>query len=291
MILITGATGHFGKATIESLLKKGVDKNNIRALVRNEAKAEIIKSLGVQTILGDYSDPDSLLSAFNGIDKLLFISSSDMENRTHQHINVISAAKEAGVKHLIYTSVERSTDSENSPLSFVLNSHMATEKAIKVSGIDYTILRNNLYLDTLPWFLGQNVLNTGVFLPAGEGKVGFLLRSEMAEAAANILITEGHENKEYDLSAIEPISFGEIADFLSEITGKKIHYHSPELQVYIEALTNAGVPKEYAGMFGAFAEAAKQGELKSGKSDIVKILGRNPLSVKDFLKSIYTPEA
>src|SRR5699024_3169389 len=152
-------------------------------------------------------------------------------------------------------------DVKESSVSFVFDSHLDTEQAIKNSGMDYTILRNNIYLDMLPMpmYLGKQVVENGVNFPAGEGKVGFLLRSEMAEIAANILLGDGHENKEYSISHPQPISFAEIADLLSEVTGKTISYHSPDTEEYISALVNAGVPEEYASAFAGFAEAIKQG--------------------------------
>ena len=107
MILITGATGHLGKATIDFLLKKGVSATNIVALVRDEAKAADLKALGVGLRKGDYNDAASLETAFQGIDKLLLVSSSDINDRTAQHLNAVNAAKKAGVKHIIYTSFQQ----------------------------------------------------------------------------------------------------------------------------------------------------------------------------------------
>ena len=287
MILITGANGHFGKATIESLLKKGTDKNQITGMVRKEANAAELKALGVSVRIGDYNDPNSLLEAFKNIDQLLLVSGTELANRTAQQTSAVQAAKAAGIKHILYTSVDRHHDKENSSISFILDSHIATEKAIKESGLPYTILRNNVYLDFLPAFLGEKVLETGIFLPADEGRVGFALRSEMAEATANILTSKGHENKEYNISGKHPISFTEVAKILTTITGKTIPYHSPDTKTYIDTLTKAGVPTEYAEVFAGFAAAAQQGELSAGNTDLEALLGRTPTSVEEFLKQTY----
>lgn len=291
MILITGANGHFGKATIEALLKKGTDKNQIAGLVRKEANAAELKALGVNVRIGDYNDHNSLLEAFKNIDKLVLVSGTELPNRAAQQASAVQAAKAAGVKHILYTSVDRKNDKEDSSISFILSSHMATEKAIKESGLTYTILRNNVYLDLLPAFLGEKVLETGIFLPAGEGRVGFALRSEMAEATANILSTKGHENKEYNISGKHSISFTEVAKILTAITGKTIPYHSPDPKTYIETLTQAGVPTEYAEVFGGFAAAAQQGELSAGNTDLETLLGRKPTSAEEFLKQTYGQRA
>src|SRR5690349_9765150 len=123
-ILITGATGNFGRAAIDFLLKRGIQSKNIIALVRNEKKAHDLKEKGIAVEIGDYSSYDSLVAAFKKADKLLFISSSDPMHRHLQHQNVIRTAKEADVKHLIYTSFQRKNDNESSPIAFIADAHV-----------------------------------------------------------------------------------------------------------------------------------------------------------------------
>jgi NAD(P)H dehydrogenase (quinone) len=287
MILVTGATGNFGKSTIDFLLKKGISSTNIVAMVRDEEKAVDLKSKGVVVRIGDYDNYNQLVTAFAGIEKLLLVSGSDIANRAKQHENAVKAAKEAGVKHILYTSFERKNETETSPISFVAGSHIATENLIKESGLTYTLFRNNLYLDVLPWFFGEKVLETGVFLPAGETKAALTLRDDMAEATANVLTSEGHENKEYALSNTENLNIGEVAKSLSEIVGKEVPYRSPTKEIFIETLTNANVPAEFVGMFAGFAEAIKQGEFEINTNDLENLLGRRPTTAKQYLKMVY----
>lgn len=289
MILVTGANGNFGSATIESLIQAGADTSTIAGMVRTEEKGKALKSKGIEVRIGDYDDYSSMLNAFQGIDKLLLVSGTDLSNRSEQQRNVIKAAKESGIDHILYTSGDRINDVKGSSVSFVFDSHLDTEQAIKNSGMDYTLLRNNIYLDMLPMpmYLGKQVIENGVNFPAGEGKVGFLLRSEMAEIAANILLEDGHENKEYSISHPQPVSFAEIADLLSEVTGKTVSYHSPDSGEYISALVDAGVPEKYASAFAGFAEAIKQGKLDTKTSDVVDLLGRQPTTAKQFLSQVY----
>ncbi|MNE67897.1 Quinone oxidoreductase 2 [compost metagenome] len=136
-------------------------------------------------------------------------------------------------------------------------------------------------------FLGEQVLETGIFFPAGETKSAFVLRSDLAEATANVLTSEGHENKEYAMNNVENYSFQEVADVLGKIANKKIDYINPDADVYTDALSTAGVPAEYIGMFAGFAEAIKQGEFNSSKTDLENLLGRKPTSLEDFLKQVY----
>jgi NAD(P)H dehydrogenase (quinone) len=287
MILVTGATGFYGKSTIDFLLQKGINPSDIVALVRDEAKAQDLSAKGIALKIGNYDDYGSLVEAFKGIDKLLLISGSDIMNRSAQHENAVKAAKEAGVKYILYTSFERKNETENSPINFVSNSHISTEKLIKASGMVYTIFRNNLYLDILPMFFGEQVLETGVFLPTGDTKAAFATRQDMAEATANVLISNGHENKEYFISNTENVSVGEITNSLSEIVGKELNYINPTSELYVETLTKVGVPSEYIGMFAGFSEAIKQGEFTVTKTDLETLLGRKPTTAKEFLQQVY----
>jgi len=287
MILVTGATGHLGKATIDFLLKKGIPAKNISALVRDMAKAGDLKTKGINIKIGNYDDYASLVTAFENVDKLLLVSGSDIHNRQQQQENAVKAAKEAGVKHIVYTSFVRSNETGTSPIAFVGKSHMATDKSIKASGIPYTIMLNSLYADMLPIFVGEKVLETGIFLPAGDGKTSFTTRLDMAEAAASILAGEGHENKEYVIANTSNYSMTDVATILSELSGKKITYTSPSNEVYVEIVSSAGVPMEYAKMFAAFSEAIKQNEFDTATSDLEKLIGRKPTGLKDYLKSVY----
>lgn len=285
-ILITGATGNYGYAVIEALINKGVDKTTIYAMARDKVKVDLLKTLGVNILLGDYNDYQSMIKAFSGIHKLLFVSSGEMKNRGTQHKQVVKAAKKSGVKHILYTSQIHKTDDPKSPMKFVMKSHLVTEIAIMKSGIDYTILRNGLYLDMLPLFLGKNVLENGIFLPAGNGKIAFTLRSEMAEVAANIITAEGHKNKIYDVAG-NGVSFLEIASMIHHFTGKNITYVRPDLDTYIKSTIASGIPKEYAKMLGGFAMAAQQGELGGINSKMEMLLERKPASVEEFLEKMY----
>ncbi|HWK07337.1 MAG TPA: SDR family oxidoreductase [Puia sp.] len=291
MILVTGATGPLGKAVVEFLLKK-TPGSNIAALVRDPAKAETLKGQGVDIRQGDYNNYDSLVKAFTGIDKLYFVSGNDIPNRSVQQANVVRAAKQAGIKHILYTSFQRKNETFSSPIALVAQAHLETETALKESGIPYTILKHTLYTDMLPIFIGDKVLETGViFQPAGEGKVSYATRSDMAEAAANILTGQGHENKEYEISGNQAWSYPEIAKIISEITGKSITYVSPTQEVFKQELTKAGVPDHYIGLFGGFGEGIRQGEFDLTDPTLEKLLGRQPTSLREYLKTIYSPAA
>jgi NAD(P)H dehydrogenase (quinone) len=287
MILITGATGHLGNAAIQSLLKKGVPPREITALVRDENKAANLSEQGVQLKIGNYNDYNSLVDALEGTRKLFLISSNDVTADTLlQHKNAINAAKENGVQHIVYISQEIKDDLTTA-IPFVIQVHRATSEYIKETGIAYTIFNDSLYADSIGKFSGEAFLENGIFFPAGDGKVPFVPRTDIGEAAAVVLTTPGHEYKTYAITGNNAYSFEDIAGFLTDITGKKVTYLKPDLDTYSDALINAGVPKEVVGFLGAFSTAIKNGEFDTQRSDLGDLLGRKPMELKEFLKITY----
>ncbi|TCC89978.1 SDR family oxidoreductase [Pedobacter hiemivivus] len=291
MILVTGATGQFGSKAIDHLLNKGVRPSEISALVRNVANGHHLKSRGIEVKVGDYTDYDSLVKAFQGVEKLLLVSSNDrqaFENRTAQHINIIKAAKEADVKHLIYTSFVRKTNFENSSIAAFQNSHVQTEAYLIDSGIDYTILQNGIYLEMIPIFAGEKVAETGVILfPARDGKASYVLRDELAEAAAHVLTTEGHEKQIYSLTNSTSVSFSEIAKAIGDQLGKDVKYQSLEVDLFESKMKQFGVPDLYIGMFTMWAMAQAQGTMDVVDDTLEAFLGRKPTTMSQFIAQIY----
>jgi len=287
MILVTGATGNLGKATINSLLNKGISAKNIAALVRDESKSAEFKSIGIQVRIGDYQNFDSLKSAFQDVEKLLLISSSSViAQRFEQHKNVINAAKETGVSHIIYTSFDMK-DLRGSIMAGDVHYHADTSDYLKQIAVPYTLMGNTLYADLIPIISGNNILDEGISIPAGNGKTPFLPITEMAEAIAVVLTTTGHETKEYVIAAETAFSFAEIADLISEITGKTVAYDQTDIPSYVSQLMQLGVSGDDAAYLSRFAGAIARGEFDTNKSDVEQLLGRSPMSLKNFLRSIY----
>ena len=290
MILVTGATGNFGSKAIAHLLNKGVVANDIAALVRSEE----YKSLEAQEVnvrIGDYSDIASMVKAFEGVEKLLLVSSSDrgaIENRTQHHMNAISAARQANVKHIVYTSFVRKEGYENSAIAAFQNSHLASEKFLKESGIPYTILQNGIYQEMILAFVGEKVSETGsILFPAQDGKASWVLREELAEVAANILITKGHDNKTYHLTNNLSVGFKQIAKYISEALNKEITYKSPDAEEFKAILEKAGVPAMYIGMFMMWGNGVAEGMMDLENNTLESFLGRKPTSVDQFIGKIF----
>ncbi len=286
MILITGATGGLGSAAIRHLRENHPDLS-VAALVRNPEKAAPLQELGVEIRQGDYSDVDSLVKAFQGVDKLLFVSANDIDVRAQQHRNIVEAIKKAKVPYVVYTSLSR-VDGNATHLGPISETHIMTEELLAESGIPHTVLRNSLYMDALPMFFGENMLEQGsIFLPAGEGKGAYALRSDMAEGAARVLAGSGHEGKIYDFGSPTAWSFHDIADILTRLSGKTVTYANPSMEVYTDTLKQYGVPEMAIGLGAMFGQAIAHGELDKPTDDLRDILGRDPVPMEAFLAKAY----
>ncbi|UOQ71585.1 SDR family oxidoreductase [Hymenobacter cellulosilyticus] len=285
MILVTGATGGLGHETIDSLLTT-IPASEIAALVRDMSKAQDLAARGVDVRQGDYLDYSSLVSAFRGVDKLLLVSAVAFTDRVSQHRNVIDAAKEAGVKHLFYTSIQRDTDFV---LPEVTESDLATEAYLKASGLIYTILHNGYYLEGLGYLIGSEVPETEIRFPAGEGKIAFVKRTDLAAATAALLTSEGHDNQEYTLAGSEAYSFHDVARELSTLAGRPIAYTSSELEPYIAQKVAAGFPDFVATFFAQWGAATKHGMLAGTHDTVERLLGRKPTSLREYLETTYFP--
>jgi NAD(P)H dehydrogenase (quinone) len=286
-ILVTGVTGHLGRAVLDKLLAK-VPASNVKVLVRDAAKAETFKPLGVEIAIGSYDDKASLVAAFQDTDKLYFVSGNDVANRGPQHENVVNAAIAAKVGHVVYTSVQRKNESATSPLAFVASTHLLVENLLKASGLKYTIMEHGLYAEVIPMFVGDRVLETGIiFQPAGEGKTAYALREDMAEAGVAVLTGEGHENRSYVITGSKALSYPEIAAAITAATGKEVNYVSPAVEDFKAELTKVGVPEMYIGIFAGFSTAVKEGEFEEVSGDLEKLIGRKSGSVEDYLKTVY----
>jgi NAD(P)H dehydrogenase (quinone) len=271
MIVITAASGNLGRLVLEDLLTRGVPASGIRAVVRDSAKLAGYAERGVQVVHGDYTDPGSLVAALSGADKLLLISSMGAsEDRIKHHLNAVAAAKQAGVKHVVYTSI---THADSNPIGFSWV-HKDTEAALRESGIPTTILRNNWYFENLLSSAGI-ALEHGAFIgSAGEGKVGYATRADYAAAAAAVLTGEGHEGKVYELSGDTAITNAEIAAEVTAQSGKQVAYASLPQQEYAAALEGFGLPASLAADLAQADAAISEGALADVTDTLSTLIGR-----------------
>jgi NAD(P)H dehydrogenase (quinone) len=283
MILVTGATGGLGHETIDALLTT-TPATEIAALVRDASKATDLVQRGISVRQADYFDNSALVQAFQGIEKVLLVSSVAFTDRVSQHRNVIDAAKEAGVKHLFYTSIQRSSDFV---MPEVTESDLATEAYLKASGLAYTILHNGYYFEGLGYLIGTEVPESEIRVPAGEGRIAFVKRTELAAATAALLTSEGHDNQSYTLTGSEAYSFHDVARELSALAGRPITYQNINPAPYIAQKVAAGFPDFVATFFAQWGAAAEHGMLAGTDDTVERLLGRQPMSLREYLKATY----
>lgn len=284
MILVTGATGSLGASVIEYLIKHS-STQAFAALARNETKAAPLKARGVEVRIGDFDQPETLHDAFARVDKLLLISTM-ASDRLEQHINVINAAKNAGVKHVFYTSLAI-RDINTSHVHELMKSHFQTEDYLRQSGLKYTLLRNSMYADAIPLIIGEAVLERGIYLPGGDGKVPYVLRREMGEAAARVLLGENHENKTYNIAGSHAYSYTEVAAQLSQLSGKSVNYMNANPEEFVEQMKKIGLDDFMVYLLNGTVLDIKEHQYDVTKSDLPKLLERESLPLTDMLKELY----
>lgn len=280
-VLVTGATGKLGSKVVEVLLKT-VPASQLAVSVRNPEKAEGLRSQGVEVRQGDFDHPETLDTAFAGIDRLLIISADgDNELRIRQHTNAVAAAERAGVKFIVYTSLANATESTN----LMAPPHVATEAAIIKTGIPYSFLRNNWYLENEIGSI-QGVLAGATWVTsAGTGKVGWAIQQDYAEAAAAVLVGSGHENTVYEFSG-PLLTQDELVSALGVVVGKEIPVQQVNDEKYAEIMKGLGLPDFVVPIVVGIQESIRNGSLEVESNDFEKILGRSVTPISEALTQI-----
>ena len=261
-IVVTGATGHLGQLVVKSLLAKGVPADEILATGRN---AEKLAELGVPTRIASYDDPEQLRAAFEGADKLLFVSGSEVGKRIQQHTNVVEAAKAAGVGRVFYTSAPKA-DTTDMKLA---GEHLVTENLLRDSGVPSSFLRNSWYIENYNF---EAALEHGLFGAAGDGKISGAPRADYAEAAASALLLD-NPKQVYELGG-EAFTLTELAAEISAQSGRTVTYTDLPEQKYAEVLVGVGLPEAGAAILADSDRAASQGALFVPVDDMNGLLGR-----------------
>jgi NAD(P)H dehydrogenase (quinone) len=277
-IAITAASGHLGRLVVEDLLDRGVPADQIRAVVRTPEKVQDFADRGVQVVRGDYSDVAGLAEALRGADKWVFISSvGSNEDRQAQHLSALEAGKQAGVGHVIYTSIPQA---ETNPIAFGWV-HKDTEAAIKESGLPYTFLRNNWYWENLTASLPASIEHGAIIGSVGEGRTAFASRADYAAAAAVVATTEGHEGKAYELTGDQAYSYAEIAAEISRQAGKDVAAVNLSQEEYRKTLEGFGLPDFLAeGLADADTKIA-EGALADVTDTLSTLIGRPTTTVTE----------
>jgi NAD(P)H dehydrogenase (quinone) len=276
-IAVTGATGELGRLVVDRL-KQRVAASEIIALVRDVHRAS---SLGVEARAADYTQPDALEAALAGVDILLLISSSEIGQRVAQHTNVINAAKRAGVRHVVYTSL---LHADTSTLSLAPE-HVETEKVLKASGLTYTLLRNGWYTENYMGAVAPALGMGTLYSSAADGRIASASRADYADAAVAVLTGQGHEGKTYELAGDTAYTLTELAAEISTQSGKSIGYQSIPEADYAAALAKAGVPEGFAAALASWDVAASKGALFDDSRQLLALIGHPTTPLAQSVKA------
>ncbi len=264
---VTGASGQLGRLVITHL-----PKEDTIALVRNPEK---VSAPGVKARAFDYENADA--NVLKGIDTLLLISGNAIGQRTQQHKNVIEAAKAAGVKHIIYTSLLKADKSG----LMLAKEHLETEALIAESNIPYTILRNGWYTENYTGSVQPAIQMGKLVGSAGAGKISGATRADYAEAAAKVILHPELQGKVYELAGDEAFTLEELAAEISIQTHKTIPYEDLSVEEHAKALAQGGMPEQFAQVFASFDQGAKNGDLYYDGKELSKLIGRPTTSLSD----------
>ena len=274
---VTGSTGHLGRLVVQELLARGVPATDVVALARTPENAA---ELGVPVRPLDYSDPATLPEALAGVDVLLLVSGSEVGKRLPQHTAVIEAAKAAGVQRVAYTSIANAEHSAN-PLT---PEHKATEDVLRASGLPFTILRDNWYLENYTAQLPQYLATGEVLGIDGDARIGAATRADMAVAITTALLDADTAGATFELSG-PPITLAGLAETITEVTDTKVAYRNVAAEELTAILRGTGMDEATAAFVVALEESVARGDLDVRGDDLERLLGRPATTLADALRA------
>ncbi|MFQ5400673.1 MAG: SDR family oxidoreductase [Anaerolineae bacterium] len=276
-VLVTGATGNIGSSLIPALIGSGVA---VRALVRDEAKAQALRDQGVEVVIGDLDKPESLDAAFNGVDKLFLLTSGNPD-AVKQASNAIAAAKRAGRPHVVRLSALVPEPADEPILGQM---HKATDDELKASGLPYTMLKPTFFMQNT-MMAAQTVATDGaVYMPMKDGRIGMIDMRDIVDAAVKVLTEDGHQGKTYALTGPASISCHDVAAALSKALGKEVKYVDVPISAGKETMVGMGFSQWTADTSGELFVNFSQGGGDRVTGNVERLTGHPPRSYEQFAK-------
>jgi len=277
-LAVTGSTGHLGGRVARQLAGAGSPQ---RLLVREAGRAPELE--GAVPAVVTYADPVLAKAALDGVKTVFMVSAAEAEDRLQQHCTFVDAAAAAGVRHIVYTSFFGAAADSIFTLG---RDHFATEERIKASGMGYTFLRDNFYLDFLPLLAGEDGVIRG---PAGDGVMAAVARSDIARSAVTVLRDPDlHIGRTYDLTGPEDLSLARAAELLTAGTGRTITFHNETLEEAYASRASYGAPRWQVDAWVSTYTAIAAGELAGPTSAVHELTGQEPLGLAQFLAESHT---
>ena len=290
-LLVTGASGQLGKRVVEILLDAKAGR--VIATTRMPEKLAALAGRGAEVRKADFKDPASLRAAFVGAERMLLVSTGDLFPpglRLGQHRAAVAAAVDAGVKHILYTSGPAPYPIAGGGL---IDDHFWTEQAIFASPLEWTILRHQIYMDTLLMSVPQAAASGQLHSSMGNGASNYVTREDCARADAAALASDFSGRRIVDITGPKPITQDEVATIASELTGRPIKHVNLTLEAQRAGMSAAGLPPFLVDALQRFQIAASQGFHAINTPAVAELTGRAPQSVRDFLtanRSKLTPK-
>ena len=276
MILITGATGKTGSATAKSLGEKG---ETFRALIRNEEKKEGLESLGGEVVIGSIENTEVVNQSMQGV-KTVLVLLPNSESQLALEKQLVDSAKQAGVERIVKMSSIEATPDATSPIPKL---HLESEEYIKQSGLAWTMIKPNFYMQNLLASAGTIKEQGKIFLPMGDGKTGMIDTTDVGKVLAKVLSEDGHESMNHEITGPEILSFYEVAEIFSQVLGKQVDYVDVPMDAYKETLgqflTNQWHLDAVIDLFKGIAE----GGIEDKTDTFSELMGETPKSLSQFL--------
>ena len=276
MILITGATGKTGSATAKSLGEKG---ETFRALIRNEEKKEGLESLGGEVVIGSIDNTEVVNQSMQGV-KTVLVLLPNSESQLALEKQLVDSAKQAGVERIVKMSSIEATPDATSPIPKL---HLESEEYIKQSGLAWTMIKPNFYMQNLLASAGTIKEQGKIFLPMGDGKTGMIDTTDVGKVLAKVLSEDGHESMNHEITGPEILSFYEVAEIFSQVLGKQVDYVDVPMDAYKETLgqflTNQWHLDAVIDLFKGIAE----GGIEDKTDTFNELMGETPKSLSQFL--------
>jgi NAD(P)H dehydrogenase (quinone) len=291
-IVITGASGAFGRMAAAQLLTK-IEPAELVLVTRTPAALADFARRGASVRFGDFDQRESLLEAFTGADRLLLISTLDVgKRRQRQHQTAVSAAVQAGVGHVIYTS---SVGIHPHSPAFVIEDHLFTEEALRRSDLNFTFLRDAQYAEVITTMIAPGAIASGEWLSsAADGCMAFVSKKDCVACAVAVLTTPNHEGAVYEITGPELLTFGDCARIAAEVTGKPIKFVNVSHDAMQARFDAAGVPRrhiegtlhEAAGAWGSeemmsYERAIREGYFAVASQHVKLLTGRPARSLRE----------
>lgn len=276
MILLTGVTGKTGGETARQLLAKGA---TLRAIVRNEAKAADLKAAGVELVVGDVADAETVRRALKGVEKA-FLTLPNGRNQEVQEKQFADLAVAAGVQHLVKMSSMEAVAHAETPIP---KAHWAVEEYIRASGIGWTMVKPNFFMQNLLSSAAGIKANRKFSLPMGNGTTGMADIRDIAAVCAEVLTGKGHAGKSYEITGPEVLTFHDVADRFTAVLGEKVEYVPMPTDQFRERMKNVLEPWHLNAVCELFREIAEIG-LDHTTDTFRQLMGREPRSVTQFIQ-------